>query len=231
MKLKVICSVTYAILFFSISTTLYAAPTRVTDLRVINVGPGNVTLVWTTPTPGAGLQLMENDVRYSLTSITAVNWASRTAVTGEPIPTTPGALQTAFVAGLNSNTTYYFGLKVRDGATGWSLVSNVVNVNTGAATKSATLTWVPPVPATGLRGYRVCQSKVSGLYSQANCRDVGNVTTYVLSGLVWGTPDFFVATAYYDNTELQLTTPSSCFDNPNVANWMESCYSNETRKD
>jgi hypothetical protein len=165
--------------FFSIflSVAASAAPARVTDLSVTNVRAGQVTVTWTTP---VGASLLENDVRSSTVAITAINWTSRTQTAGEPIPVTAGVKQSALVTGLASNTTYFVGLKVRDG-TGWNLLSNVVSVNTGTATKEATLFWKAPndsswkSPSLGVRGYRVCQSKTVGVYT--NCVDVGNFTS------------------------------------------------------
>lgn len=73
------------------------------------------------------------DLRYSTSLITAANFASATAVIGEPAPGVAGASQSHTVTGLQAATTYWFAIKTADDAGNWSLVSNVVSRTTGAA--------------------------------------------------------------------------------------------------
>jgi hypothetical protein len=179
---------------FLLSAVTEAAPIRVLDLRVVSANATSVTVNWTTPAPGSG-SLLENDVRVSAVPITALNWATRTQIAGEPIPTTPGTTQSAIVSGLSPGTTYFLALKVRDSA-GWSLVSNVVTT-TLVAGKSARVIWTAPRDV-GLLGYYACQSKDQANWS---CHDAGNVTAVEFEGLTFGSPDYFRANAYYRCTE------------------------------
>lgn len=173
-----------------------AAPARVTDLAVTNTNASSATVSYTTPAPGSG-SLMETDIRVSTVPITALNWATRTTIAGEPIPTTPGAVQSAIVPGLSPGTTYYIAHKTRDSA-GWSLVSNVVST-TLTAYKTATLKWTAPdaVVSPELVGYFACQSKTTANW---RCIDVAKATTYTFNDLTWGSTDYFVAVAYYSCT-------------------------------
>lgn len=222
----------YILFFFFISFlvgTASAAPTRVTDLTVTNVGSGSVMLAWTTPAPAANTSLMENDIRYSLVAVTARNWLSRTQAVGEPVPVNPGEVQSAIVTGLNPNTRYFVGLKVRDSSS-WSLVSNVVSVTTSDY-KSAKLVLRAPDPATHILGYVFCQSKVRGTYT--NCIDVGNVTTYTFDTLEWGSRDWFVALAYYRCEPWEQSEyASECYVHPTLGvSVINSAFSGDVYKD
>ncbi len=53
------------------------------------------------------------------------NYAQATTVTGEPVPTLAGTIQTCTVTGLNFGTTYYFALKTADERGNWSAISNI----------------------------------------------------------------------------------------------------------
>jgi len=79
------------------------------------------------------------DVRRSTSPITAANWASATAVTGEPAPATPGTVQNVSVTGLTRQTTYYFAAKIVDDAGNASALSNVVSVTTPDQTGPAAI--------------------------------------------------------------------------------------------
>ena len=179
------------VLFTFIGVSAHAAPARVIDFAMISVGPGSITFSWTTPAPAAGAMLMENDVRCSTVSITALNWATRLQVVGEPIPMTPGVVQTALVTGIASNTQYYCALKVRD-SLGWSLLSNQAAGNT-AVSNTANLGWTP-TNQVGLMGYKVCTSVAS---QPIDCTDMGTQTSVILTGLPAGT-NCWVVNAYYD---------------------------------
>ena len=73
------------------------------------------------------------DLRYSTALITAANFSSATAVTGEPVPAVAGTGQSHTVTGLLPATTYWFAIKSADDAGNWSPVSNVVSRTTSAA--------------------------------------------------------------------------------------------------
>jgi len=82
-----------------------------------------------------------------------------------------------------------------------------------ASPNTATLTW-DPVTHPDLSGYRIYYGTAAGSYIQPAGKgvDVGNVTTYTVTGLGRGTRYYFAATA---------------FDTSNN----ESIYSNEVFKD
>ena len=82
------------------------------------------------------------DLRYSTSAITAANFASATAVTGEPTPAVAGTVQIATVHGLSRQVTYYFAMKVADEVPNWSALSNVPSVTTPDT--------VPPMAITNL---------------------------------------------------------------------------------
>jgi hypothetical protein len=94
----------------------------------------SVQLSWTAPgddsLTGTAAQY---DLRYSTASITATNFSSATRWTGTPTPTAAGTRQTATVAGLQPNTTYYFAIKTADEVPNWSGLSNVISRATLAA--------------------------------------------------------------------------------------------------
>ena len=70
------------------------------------------------------------DVRWSTAPITAANFASANAATGEPAPGASGAAQSFTVTGLSRQVTYYFAAKVADEAGNWSAMSNVPSATT-----------------------------------------------------------------------------------------------------
>ncbi len=69
-------------------------------------------------------------MRYSTSPITAANFASATAVTGEPAPAVAGTAQSFTVRGLTRQVTYYFAAKATDDAGNVSAISNVPTVTT-----------------------------------------------------------------------------------------------------
>ena len=71
-----------------------------------------------------------------------------------------------------------------------------------AAGASATLAW-DPVSAQGVSGYRVYYGAASGNYEQLPGQgiDVGNSTTFTVTGLGSGTVYYFAVTAYHANGE------------------------------
>lgn len=70
------------------------------------------------------------DVRWSTAPITAANFATASAATGEPVPGAPGAAQSFTVTGLSRQVLYYFAVKVADEAGNWSAMSNVPSATT-----------------------------------------------------------------------------------------------------
>ncbi|HER00262.1 MAG TPA: hypothetical protein ENO22_13060 [candidate division Zixibacteria bacterium] len=88
-----------------------------------------VRLRWTAPGDDGNLgRASKYDIRYSLDSLTEVNWNSAIQVENEPVPGVSGTTETFAVTGLEVNTEYYFALKSADAANNWSQISNVVSV-------------------------------------------------------------------------------------------------------
>ena len=87
----------------------------------------SVALQWTAPGDDNRIgRATRYDLRYSLTPITAANFAQATAVSGLPVPKTVGSLETFTVTGLVSGRSYYFAIKTVDDVGNWSLISNVL---------------------------------------------------------------------------------------------------------
>jgi hypothetical protein len=139
------------------------APAAITTLATGTVTAHTVILTWTAVgDDGATGTAKQYDIRYSTATITADNFASASAVSGEPTPTAAGTAQTMTVTGLTAATPYYFAMKTRDEASNWSDISNVAPATTaesgdesapvavtdldGAATSTSSvlLTWTAP---------------------------------------------------------------------------------------
>lgn len=80
------------------------------------------------------------DVRWSTSPITTANFASATAVTGEPAPAVAGTAQSYTVTGLSRQVTYYFAAKVADESGNWSAMSNVPTATTPDTKPPAAIT-------------------------------------------------------------------------------------------
>lgn len=134
------------------------APATISNLGTGNETSTSIRLTWTAPGDDGNIgTAAQYDVRYSTSAITAANFNSATAATGEPAPSAPGTAEAFTATGLNANTTYYFAVKAADEVPNWSAISNVVsratlpeqnppaNVSTLAATNpspnSVVLTW------------------------------------------------------------------------------------------
>ena len=109
------------------------APTAVNNLSAPSSTATSVTLNWTaTGDDGSTGTASTYDIRRSTATITEANWASATAVTGEPTPAVSGTAQSMTVSGLTASTTYYFAMKVADEVPNTSALSNVVSKATAA---------------------------------------------------------------------------------------------------
>jgi len=104
------------------------APAAISTLAVTSVGTTSLTLRWTSTgddnTTGTAASY---DIRYSTSSITAVNFASATAAGGEPAPQIAGTVQTFNLTGLTTGQVYYVAMKATDERGNVSLISNVVS--------------------------------------------------------------------------------------------------------
>ncbi|MBK7142979.1 MAG: fibronectin type III domain-containing protein [bacterium] len=107
------------------------AGVKAEELQVVATTPNSVTLTWIAPGDDNFTgQASAYDIRYSLTTITAANWASATRATGVPAPKVAGSAESFDVTGLASSTTYFFAMKAGDEIPNWSAMSNVVQKTT-----------------------------------------------------------------------------------------------------
>lgn len=104
------------------------APTRITDLKALVIADDGIIICFTTPNDESSM--VAYDVRCRTTSLTALNFASSTQFSGEPLPGVAGNVQTIVLEGLTPNTTYYIGMKTQDQCGRWSTLSNVITVKT-----------------------------------------------------------------------------------------------------
>ncbi len=107
------------------------APSAIANLSSSGVTDKTVTLTWTAvgddSTSGTATGY---DIRYSLSPITAGNWASATQVSGEPNPKASGQSESMIVSGLEAARTYFFAIVVRDEVPNLSALSNVYQITT-----------------------------------------------------------------------------------------------------
>ena len=80
------------------------------------------------------------DLRMSTAAITAANFSSATALTGEPTPALAGTVQTITVRSLSRQVTYWFAIKATDDAANVSAISNVPSVTTPDTTPPSAIT-------------------------------------------------------------------------------------------
>jgi hypothetical protein len=132
------------------------APAAIGTLATGTITAHTVVLTWTAvgddSLTGTASQY---DIRYSTATITAGNFGSATAVSGEPTPTAAGTAQQMTVTGLTAATPYYFAMKTRDDASNWSDISNVVSGTTAEAGDE-----VAPGAVTDLDGEAMSASSV-----------------------------------------------------------------------
>jgi Leucine-rich repeat (LRR) protein len=104
------------------------APTAVSDLRVIGFSDTSVTLSWTATgddsTTGTAASY---DLRVWSSAIHYANFDSAHRVTGLPTPRPAGQTEEYVVTGLDTDSTYYFALRVFDENDNYDNVSNCVS--------------------------------------------------------------------------------------------------------
>ncbi len=124
-----------------VSTTTGAetnAPADIANLATGAVTGNSIVLTWTSPgDDGSTGTASQYDIRYSTSLITGANFASANQVSGEPSPMAAGGSESFTVAGLNSDTQYYFAIKTADEVPNWSGTSNVVTATTPDITPPA----------------------------------------------------------------------------------------------
>ena len=180
----------------------------------LNATNGGVIVAFTTPIAPAGTTLTNLDVRYDTSPISTLNWSSHPQVMWWTNPGRPGTVQNGVVTGLNTNTYYYFAVKVQNSAGSWSTMSASTPsvVLTGGAGYNVELAWTPSI-STNVAGYEVYCGTATQNYN-VSTNTVGNVTSCVVSNLAWGTEYFFAAKAVDEIGEKSPFSNECTFQRP-----------------
>jgi phosphodiesterase/alkaline phosphatase D-like protein len=106
-------------------------PAPVATLAVTGITDSTATLGWTAVGDDSLTGVAAAyDIRYSVSPITAGNFASASVVGGAPAPTAAGTSQSVTVRNLSRQVTYYFAMRVTDDAANASALSNVPSATT-----------------------------------------------------------------------------------------------------
>ncbi len=106
-------------------------PARVTDLRATLVTSNSLRLLWTAPgDDGKTGTVARYELRTSGSPMVESNWLAGILLSPLPVPTLAGTTQSVNLQGLSGGTTYYFALKAADELDNFSLLSNLLLVNT-----------------------------------------------------------------------------------------------------
>ncbi|NIM51749.1 MAG: CxxxxCH/CxxCH domain-containing protein, partial [Gemmatimonadales bacterium] len=126
---------------FSVDNTDTTAPAAVSDLAAATGGAGEINLTWTAVgDDNATGTASSYDIRYRTDAeVSEGNWATATAVDGEPAPQASGNPESMIVTGLTEGQLYYFGMKVSDE------VPNTSAIDTSSPRPSATAGVSAPV--------------------------------------------------------------------------------------
>ncbi len=135
-------------------------PNNVVDLIVTEIGGSSVSLRWSAQGDDHQTGVASSyDLRYDTIVISEASFAGATPVANVPSPQAPGTLEYFTVTDLDSDTKYYFAIKIGDEALNWSSLSNTPTASTyditapGAITDltagdytstSVVLTWTSP---------------------------------------------------------------------------------------
>ena len=105
-------------------------PAPITDLTVISVTQGTVTLQWTA-SGGDGVigRAASYDLRYTIGAMTPETWPEATPAAGLSAPMAAGATESFTVSGLEVEQNYEFALKAADESQNWSGLSNVATAS------------------------------------------------------------------------------------------------------
>jgi formylglycine-generating enzyme required for sulfatase activity len=103
-----------------------SAPAAVTNLvATTGTASGTVELSWIAPGDDANVGTASAyTVRYNTTTITESNWDTSSDVTGEPLPSPAGSVESMTVTGLTPGQRYYFAIETQDEAPNTSGISN-----------------------------------------------------------------------------------------------------------
>ena len=170
------------------------APSIPTGLSATAVSTSQINLSWTASTDNVG--------------VTGYN-----IYRGGIQIATVGAVTTFQNTGLTASTTYSYTVRAFDAAGNVSGQSATATATTQAPNNTAALAWDAST-SPNVAGYRVYYGNAPGSYLQSPGQgiNVGNATTFTVTGLISGRRYYFVATAYDASND-------------------ESIYSNEVFKD
>lgn len=105
-------------------------PAPVVDLSAASSSAFSAQLTFTATGDDNNIGVASSyDIRYSTSLIDDTNFDSATSAIA-PLPAPSGTLENVIVEGLQSNTTYYFALKVADNVGNKSPISNIATVTT-----------------------------------------------------------------------------------------------------
>lgn len=114
-------------------------PATITNLSAATITNNTAELNWTaTGDDGDMGQATAYELRYSTAPITEANFDNATLVSIDA-PNQSGSFETAWVTGLNCNTTYHFALRAVDDAGNVSPLSNLFTITTAACSGNKTL--------------------------------------------------------------------------------------------
>ncbi|MBD3305481.1 hypothetical protein GF339_03795 [candidate division KSB3 bacterium] len=106
-------------------------PTAVTDLKVEEIGKDWVRLSWSAQGDDGQEGVAESYVlKYGENFRVVRAWTEASEAEQVPSPSSPGAQDSATLTGLQENSTYYVGLRVRDDEGNLSEISNIIRVKT-----------------------------------------------------------------------------------------------------
>lgn len=109
-------------------------PDAINDLTIGAVTASSIQLRWSaTGDDGASGNASGYDIRYSTSIISESNFAQATQLANSIQPTGPGGAESFVVPGLETDTKYFFAIKVYDEAGNRSVISNVVSSSTSNA--------------------------------------------------------------------------------------------------
>jgi chitodextrinase len=206
------------------ASTTYSYTVRALDAAGNLSAPSSSAIVATQAAPDTTAPTTPTGLTATAASSSQINlsWMAATdnvGVTGYNVYrggmqiATLGAVTTYQNTGLTASTTYSYTVRAFDAAGNASGTSTAASATTQALNTTAILAW-DAVAAANLSGYRIYYGTAPGTYTQSVGQgvNVGNVTTYTVTGLSSGTRYYFAVTA---------------FDTSNN----ESVYSNEVFKD
>ena len=95
--------------------TQESPPAQVDDLSATGATSETVALQWTAPGASENVgQATSYEIRYYGSALTNANWPMGTLVETNVTPGPAGTTETAYVGGLETDTTYYFAVRATD---------------------------------------------------------------------------------------------------------------------